>query len=152
VSNGMYYQNFSNASVNGQWWYWKVNVSDSIAWNGSDVLCFYTGVQSKLVNTGSTNISGYLLMQVQYFNVPQQQWVVADDTFNGTDPEIINAGQQLPLDMIFNGYVDTSSLIALYGYGMYRVYAALRDQNGHVYVLDDEIKLEATWNFTITSS
>jgi hypothetical protein len=152
VGNGTYCQIFSNASVNGQWWYWKVNVSDGVAWNESSVCCFYTGVQSKLVNTGLTNISGYLLMQVQYYNTSTHTWVVADDTFNGTDPEIINAGQQLPLDMIFNGYVDTSSLIASYGYGMYRVYATLRDQNSHVYILNDGTKLEAAWEFTITSN
>ena len=64
VGNGTYHQTMSNASVNGQWWYWKVNVSDGTNTNISDVYKFYTGYESKIENTGTTNISGYLLMQV----------------------------------------------------------------------------------------
>jgi hypothetical protein len=152
VGNGTYSQIFSNASVNGQWWYWKVVVDDGYGSNMSDIYRFFTGVQSKIVNNGMYPLQGCLLVQVQFFNTTTQQWVKSCDVYNWTDPDVFKAGQQVALDTIFNGYVDTTSLIALYGYGMYRVYAALRDQNGHVYVLDDETKLEATWNFTITSS
>jgi hypothetical protein len=152
VGNGTYYQNFSNATVNGQWWYWKVVVDDGYGSNMSDIYRFFTGVQSKIVNSGMYPLQGCLLVQVQFFNTTTQQWVKSCDVYNWTDPDVFKAGQQVALDTIFNGYADTTSLIALYGYGMYRVYAALRDQNGHVYVLDDETKLEATWNFTITSS
>ena len=35
VSDGSYQQVFSNATVNGQWWYWRVNVSNP--WNYSDI-------------------------------------------------------------------------------------------------------------------
>ncbi|GAG95903.1 unnamed protein product, partial [marine sediment metagenome] len=61
VPDGTYHQTFSNATVNGQWWYWKVNVTDGTDYNESSVFKFYTGHQSKIKNTGSTNIHGYLL-------------------------------------------------------------------------------------------
>jgi len=148
VGNGTYEQNFSNATVNGQWWYWKVNVSDVYGYNVSDVFRFYTGVQSKLVNTGNTNISGYLLMQVQYYN---GEWVVADNTVDETTARVILVGQQLGLDTVFNTHlVNTSDLLDEFGNGTYRVYAAFRDPDGNVLVCDDETELVTTWEFTIT--
>ena len=61
VNNGTYHQIFSNATVNGQWWYWKVNVSDGTNYKVSNVFSFFTGYQSKIENTGSTNFKGLAL-------------------------------------------------------------------------------------------
>jgi PKD repeat protein len=152
VGNGTYHQTFSNASVNGQWWYWKVNVSDEDGYNVSDVFKFYTGYQSKIVNTGSTNISGYLLIQVQYFNTTISNWTLANDTINETTMRTINSSEQLGLDTVFNGLVNTSNLLDSFGSGTYRIYAAFRDPGGDVLVCDDETLLETTYEFTITSS
>jgi hypothetical protein len=150
VNNGTYYQVFSNATVNGQWWYWKVNVSDTTSsYHLSDVYKFYTGYQSKIKNTGSTDIKGYLLMQVQYYNGTSEEWVIADNTVNETNPRTINDGEQLALDNIFNGLVDTSDL-SDYGNGTYRVYAAFRDPNGNILIGDDEAEMVATYEFTVT--
>jgi PKD repeat protein len=150
AGNGTYYQIFSNASVNGRWWYWKVVVSDGYASNTSPVFRFYTGVQSKLVNRGANPIQGCLLMQVQYYNSAQGKWVVADDTINVTTPEILNAGESVGLDTVFNSLVNTEKLYTSHGYGTYRVYVAFRDPDGNVLVCNDATKLEATWEFTIT--
>lgn len=101
--------------------------------------------QSKIKNTGSTDIKGYLLIQVQYDDVGQ--WVVDNDTINETTPRTITPESQLALDTIFNGLVKTSDLS--HGYGMYRVYAAFRDPDGDVLVTDDETVLEAWYEFEV---
>jgi hypothetical protein len=147
VGNGTYHQTFSNASVNGGWWYWKVNVSDGTVYNESNVFSFYTGFESKIENTGSTNISGYLCMQVHFYS--GDEWVSVNDTVNETSPRIINAGEVLGLDTIFNGLVCTNSL-GEFGDGTYRVYAAFRDLDGDVLVCDDESLMVATYEFTFT--
>jgi len=155
VGNGTYHQTFANASVNAQWWYWKVNVSDGTNYAESSVYKFYTGCQSKIVNTGSTNIKGYLLIQVQYYNTTSSTWVIADDTINETSPRTIyqddpfGPENNLPLDTIFNGLVNTSNLSS-YGNGTYRIYAAFRDLNGNILKCDDDTELVATYEFTIT--
>jgi hypothetical protein len=107
-------------------------------------------IQSKISNTGSTNCKGYLLMQVHYFNETLQQWVVADDTVNETSPRTINASDQLGLDIIFNGLVNTNDLTN--GDGTYRIYVAFRDPYGNVLVCDDATKLEAWYEFEVDTS
>jgi len=149
VSNGTYHQTFSNASVNGQWWYWKVNVSDGNNTNISSVYKFYTGCQSKIVNSGSTNISGYLVMQVQIWNSTDEEWIIADDTIRDASPRTINSGDTLGLDTIFNGNVSTNYLLYYYGNGTYRVYVSFCDSDDNVLVCDDDSELIATYQFTV---
>jgi parallel beta-helix repeat protein len=159
VGNGTYHQTMSNASVNGQWWYWKVNVTDGTDSIESSVHKFYTGCQSKLVNTGSTNIKGYLLIQVQFYNETSENWVVADDTINESTPRTVlwedpagAIGQHIfGLDTVFNGLVNTSNLLA-FGNGTYRIYAAFRDPDGDVLVCDDETLMEDSYEFTLSGS
>jgi hypothetical protein len=148
IGNGTYHQTMSNASVNGQWWYWKVNVTDGINYTESSVYKFYTGNQSKIKNTGSTNISGYLLMQVQFFD--GYNWIVAADNCpNETTPRTILVGGQFGLDTVFNGKIHTAYLIGVFGTGLYRVYACFRDPDGNVLVCDDDSLMEATYEFTV---
>ena len=148
VSNGVYRQQLLNASVNGQWWYWKVKADDGTASTWSSVYKFYTGYQSKIENTGETTIKGYLLMQVQYYNETLESWVVDNDTVNETSPRTITSGNQLALDTIFNGQVRASDLT--HGTGTYRVYAAFRDPEGNILNTSDQTKLEAWWQFSKT--
>ncbi|HVQ01594.1 MAG TPA: PKD domain-containing protein [Candidatus Thermoplasmatota archaeon] len=106
--------------------------------------------QSKIKNTGSTDIKGYLLLQVQ-FHPPfgsNGTWIMDNDTVNETGPRIINAGQQLALDTIFNGLVRASDLS--HGAGTYRVYAAFRDPSGNVLKTSSGVELNAWWQFTKT--
>jgi hypothetical protein len=149
VSNGTYHQTFSNASVNGQWWYWKVNVSDGTNYKVSDVFSFFTGYESKIENTGSTNFTGYLLMQIEFYNTTNSTWLIEQVVVNETTPRTINASDVLALDTIFNPYnVSTSSFTN--GNGIYRVYAAFRDPNGNVLVCDDETIFEDGYHFTVS--
>ena len=157
VGNGTYHQTFNNASVNGGWWYWKVNVSDGKDYTNSSVFYFYTGNESKIVNSGSTDFSGYLLIQVQYYNTSSSTWVVADDTINESSPRTINdtsgpvGSNVLGLDTIFNQEnVNTSSFSN--GDGTYRVYAAFRDPDGDVLICNDESLLEAWYEFEVDTS
>jgi len=152
VGNGTYHQIMSNASVNGQWWYWLVNVSDGTNYKESDVFSFFTGYQSKIDNTGSTNIKGYLLIQVHYFNETSENWVVADDTVNETTPRTINGSDQFGLDTVFNGNVNTTYLINNFGTGTYRVYAAFRDPDGDVLVCNNQSLIEASYQFTVSTN
>ncbi len=155
VTDGTYRQTYSNATENGKWWYWKVNVTDGTNYTVSSVYKFYTGYQSKIDNTGSTSIKGYLLIQIQFYNTTSSTWVVANDTINETTTRTIHwddpYGDQQPilaLDTIFNGLVNTNDLT--YGNGTYRVYAAFRDPDGNILKCDDETELVATYEFTIT--
>jgi hypothetical protein len=151
VSDGTYHQTFSNATVNGQWWYWKVNVSDGEDYNESSVYRFYTGNQSKIKNVGSTGIKGYLLMQIEYYNTTSSTWILEQEVVNETTVRTINAGSTLALDTIFNPYnVSTSSFTN--GDGTYRVYASFRDPDGDALVCDDENLLEAYYQFTVSSN
>jgi hypothetical protein len=89
--------------------------------------------QSKIKDNGSTNIKGYLLIQVQYLY--ENNWITVEDVINETSPRTITVGNQLPLDTIFNGLMDTSDL--RFGNGTYRVYAAFRDPNGDALICND---------------
>jgi hypothetical protein len=150
ITNGTYHQTFSNATVNGQWWYWKYNISDGHSYVESNVLSFYTGYQSKIENTGSTNFTGYLLMQVEYYNTTNSTWILEQEVLNETSARTINSGSTLALDTIFNPYnVSTSSFTN--GDGTYRVYAAFRDPDYNVLVCDGESILEDSYQFTVTS-
>jgi hypothetical protein len=147
VSNGTYHQNFSNATENGKWWYWKVNVTDGTNYTESSVYKFYTGCQSKINNTGSTNISGYLSMQLQYYCEPLDRWVVVNDTVNEATPRSIDTSGYLALDTIFNGLLNVSNIN--YPNGTYRIYVSLRDPNGEVLKSDDDEEIAAAYNMTI---
>jgi len=149
VGNGTYHQTFSNATVNGQWWYWKVNVSDGTNYVESGVFSFFTGYQSKIENTGSTNFTGYLLMQIEYYNTTNSTWVLEQEVVNETTPRTINGSDVLALDTIFNPYnVSTSSFTN--GDGTYRIYVAFRNPDGNILVTDNETELMTTYEFTVT--
>ncbi|HWR27470.1 MAG TPA: LamG-like jellyroll fold domain-containing protein [Candidatus Thermoplasmatota archaeon] len=109
--------------------------------------------QSKIKNTGSTNIKGYLLIQIQFYNTSQAKWVIDNDTVNESIPRVINAGgsgsgSQLGLDTIFNRLVRASDLT--HGTGTYRVYTAFRDPEGNNLKTNDDVDLEAWWQFSKT--
>jgi len=148
VGNGVYRQRFLNATVNGQWWYWKVKADDGTASTWSSVYKFYTGNQSKIENTGNTNIKGYLLMQIQFYNETSGTWVLDNDTVNETSLRTISNGNQLALDTIFNGKVRASDL--QHGTGTYRVYTAFRDPEGNILKTNTGSELKAWWQFSKT--
>jgi PKD repeat protein len=104
--------------------------------------------QSKIKNTGSTNIKGYLLIQVQFYDAQHSRWVVDKDTINETSTRTINSGTQLALDTIFNRHVRASDLT--HGTGTYRVYAAFRDPYGNILKTSSGVELKAWWQFTKT--
>jgi len=106
--------------------------------------------QSKIKNTGSTDIKGYLLIQVQYND--SGSWVLDSDTVDETppvwQPRSIKISEQLSLDTIFNGKVRASDL--QHGEGMYRVYTAFRDSEGNILRTNDGTWLEAWYQFSKT--
>jgi hypothetical protein len=107
--------------------------------------------QSKIKNTGSTTIKGYLLIQVQFYETSKgvaPRWVVDNDTVNETFTRTINTGQQLSLDAIFNGLIRASNL--QHGTGTYRVYTAFRDPDCNILRTNDNVELVAWWQFSKT--
>jgi len=150
VGNGTYHQTMVNASVNGLWWFWRVNVSDGDNFTLSDVFSFFTGYESKINNSGSVDIYGYLLISVQFWNTTLEEWVLADDTVNETMVRRVNSSEQFGLDTVFNGKVNTSYLNTSFGAGTYRVYACFRDPDGDVLVCDDESLMEDSYQFTVS--
>jgi hypothetical protein len=125
-----------------------VKAEDGTSSTWSSVYKFYAGYQSKIENTGETNISGYLLMQVQYYNETLESWLVDNDTINEIIPRTVSSGSQLGLDSIFNGVVRASDLT--HGTGTYRVYAAFRDPEGNILRINNDVDLEAWWQFSKT--
>ncbi|VVB59908.1 Uncharacterised protein [uncultured archaeon] len=97
------------------------------------------------MNTGSTNISGFLLIQLQYYNTSQTAWVVDFDAI--CDFRVINTSETLGLDTVFNNLVNSDDLS--YGNGLYRVYAALVSPDGEVLVGDGGVRLEASYEFEV---
>ncbi|HWR64181.1 MAG TPA: LamG-like jellyroll fold domain-containing protein [Candidatus Thermoplasmatota archaeon] len=104
--------------------------------------------QSKIKNTGSTDIKGYLLIQVQFYNTSQAKWVLDNDTVNESTPQTINIGKQLGLDTIFNGKIRALNL--QHGTGTYRVYAAFRDPEGNILKTNNGVELKTWWQFNKT--
>ena len=106
--------------------------------------------QSKIKDTGSTAIKGYLLIQVQYYNSTQGKWLVDKDTINETSPRSLSSSTSntLSLDTIFNGHVRASDLT--HGTGPYRVYTAFRDPYGNILKTSSGVWLNAWWSFTKT--
>jgi hypothetical protein len=102
--------------------------------------------QSKIKNTGSTDIKGYLLIQIQYYNTQIASWVLDQNTIDETSPRTINSGTQLALDRIFNNHVRASDLT--HGTGTYRVYTAFRDLFGNVLKTNDGVEMKAWWQFS----
>jgi peptidase M28-like protein/PKD domain-containing protein len=150
VYGGTYRQTFANATENGKWWYWKVNVSDGSNYTESGVLKFYTGVQSKISNTGNTNISGYLHVYIEYYNASSGNFSFDRDVLY--TPVVINSSEELGIDTLFNGLLNTDDLI--HGNGTYYVYAKLEDPYSNVLIScfeDGKAKyMEASWKFTVT--
>ncbi|HIG99718.1 MAG TPA: hypothetical protein HA258_03955 [Thermoplasmata archaeon] len=69
-------------------------------------------------------------------------------TINETTARTITSGNQLALDTIFNGHIRASDLT--HGTGTYRVYAAFRDSEENILRTDDDVELEAWWQFSKT--
>jgi len=104
--------------------------------------------QSKLKNTGSTDIKGYLLIQVQYKDPKSGDWVVDNDTINETGPRMVEHNQQLPLDEIFNQHVRACDLTR--GPGVYRVYTVFRNPVGGILVDSDGKTMMSSYQFDVT--
>jgi hypothetical protein len=105
--------------------------------------------QSKIKNTGETDIKGYLLIQVQFYNNSQGTWLLDNDTVNETSPRTITCSSQLALDTIFNGLVRSSSDLT-HGTGTYRVYTVFRDPDGNILKTNSGVELKAWWQFSKT--
>jgi PKD repeat protein len=154
VSNGTYHQTFSNATVNGQWWYWRVQVNDGTGTKTSSIYKFYTGYQSKIKNCGSTVMKGYLSFEIQKYNATSETWNLVLLPIYESFTRIINysgQGTEFGLDMIFNGWLN-SSYLDFDGNGTYQIYAAFNSPYGEPLFTDDLRRLEATYEFTITFS
>ncbi len=104
--------------------------------------------QSKINNIGSTDIRGYLLIQVQFYNTSQGEWQLDDGFLNETSPRIINSSSQFGLDTVFNGNIRASDL--QHGTGTYCIFVALRDLQGNVLRTDGGRELSAWWLFSKT--
>jgi hypothetical protein len=103
--------------------------------------------QSKIKNTGSTDIKGYLYMKVDFYN-STAVWATDYVAVEDTTPRVINSSEQLALDLLFNGLINTNNLT--HGSGTYRVYAAFRDPEDNILKCDDETELVTTYEFTVT--
>ena len=103
--------------------------------------------QSKINNTGTTDISGYLLIQVQFYRTGVG-WIVDNTTVNETTPQTITADHQFGLDTVFNGTIKRNDLKE--GNGTHRIYAAFRDPEGNILVGSDQKHLSSSWQFTVS--
>jgi hypothetical protein len=158
IGNGAYYMDDFDVDAGLTRYYWNVSADDGNVENSSDTYHFFsTGHESKIWNTGSTVIKGYLLVDVQYYDPVNFTFVCMGFGANESTPRTLDVGEQVGLDTIFNGLAYTSDIIEFMNdlppwFGPpYRVYAAFRDPDGNVLKCDDETYLEAYWDFTVTS-
>jgi len=105
--------------------------------------------QSKIKNTGSVDICGFLFMRIDFYE-GGKEWIVDQVVVDEETVRTVGVGEQLALDLIFNGLVSTDDLEN--GDGCYRVYAAFRDEYGDVLVCDDESLLEVSYEFEVATS
>ena len=122
--------------------------------NGLNDWINWTGLYAKLIsgslayNTGSTNISGYLLMTVEQND--SGSWVHIATVINDTNTSTlrnISKGSYLDTAAIWNAKPwNTNS----YSSGVYRVYSALVNNEGSVLQGDDGNPIKAYDNFNIS--
>jgi len=113
---------------------------------GSPKLVIEYRNQSKINNSGSTDIKGYLLMNIEYLNA-SSDWANDCVAIDDTTPRVINSSEELALDLIFNGLVNTDDLT--HGDGTYRVYAAFRDPDGNILQTNDEKDMVSWYEFEV---
>ncbi len=104
--------------------------------------------QSKIKNTGITDIRGYLLIQVEFQDPRTGQWMLDTKAVDEQTPRLIQSGGLLALDSIFHGLVKTDDL--RHGNGQYRVYAAFCDQQGNVLIDSDQHHLVSAFVFSVS--
>ncbi|MBI3027625.1 S8 family serine peptidase, partial [Candidatus Woesearchaeota archaeon] len=104
-----------------------------------------TLIKSKIQNTGTTNIQGYLLMKVQ--KQTEYGWQDIKTVVNEDRQRIIRAGEFLALDTIWKD----SGAYLVNESGALRVYASLRDDNGSVIITTDGNRLEDAYEFKVKS-
>jgi hypothetical protein len=117
----------------------------------ADARCRY-GNQSKLHNTGSYDIMGYLYMDVQKYNSTSGNWTSAITCLSDGSPRNLSSlgiNKTIAFDTLFNGLLN-SSVLWYYGNGTYRFYVAFTDPESNVLITDDERELYATHEFTVT--
>jgi len=101
--------------------------------------------QSKIVNNGTTNVTAYLLMKIQFNN--SGTWIDDVLVYNST----IGVNSTLiKLDQYFNDKVNTSNLTN--GFGMYRVYAALTQPNGTILTSIDGTAINVSYSFNFVNN
>ena len=101
--------------------------------------------ESKILNTGSTGIKGYLIMQVQKFT--GGAWQVVDTVYNSL--VTIGANSEYTIHDIWNtiGWNTAKNES-----GIYRAYTALTDSFGKILTNDNNENISATYNFSITEA
>jgi len=102
--------------------------------------------QSKIQSESSCNISGYLLMRLDYND--SGSWYTVEEVINETAPRTINASEYLKLDSIWNDHITVDNLTN--GSGMYRIYVAFRNSDWSVMQNEDSSYVEGycTFNYT----
>ena len=103
--------------------------------------------RSMIQNTGTVNITGYLLMKIQKLQGEEGSagdWADYRTVINETTARTILRDKHLALDLIWNPYnvkIDES--------GRYRVYGAFTDENGNVIQSYGEWPLSETYIFRV---
>jgi hypothetical protein len=104
----------------------------------------FTIIQSKIVNTGNHDISAYVLISIEFYNATSSEWILDHDVL--FTYVTINKDEELGLDTLFNGLVNTSYLS--FGSGTYRVNVSLMDPYFNILVCGDN-ELVATYEFEV---
>ncbi len=148
VGNGTYRQRYTGALWNGQWWYWKVKAESTSGTTWSPIYKFYTGRESKIVNTGTTNITGFVYIEAQYFDEGYQEWLPDVTVVNETQLRQIGVGGVLPLDEIFNAQELRANELHPENVP-HRLVVTLQDSDGNILRCDDGRLMMASWEFTV---
>lgn len=104
-------------------------------------------IKSMANNTGNTDIKGYLLMKVEYWDSDSGSWQHIETIVNDSSPRKVSFSQPLALDIIWEnaGAWKTEEVKD----GTYRIYVALRNPEGKVLNNQDNSTMESSYNFTV---
>ena len=141
-------QNCPWINENGKWYHLKIDAKVGSWPSVQEYYQFYPGVQSKIENTGDTDINGFLVVWLEEYNVTSGNWSYLDELYRDDMMRRVNSSCSFGIDTVCNGLVNGSMLAGETG-GVFRVYAGFYSLHDEVLVCSDDTELVAWWEFEI---
>lgn len=141
-------QNCPWINENGKWYHLKIDAKVGSWPSVQEYYQFYPGVQSKIENTGDTDINGFLVVWLEEYNATSGNWSYLDELYRDATMRRVNSSCSFGIDTVCNGLMNGSMFAGETG-GVFRVYAGFYSLHDEVLVCSDDTELVAWWEFEI---